>query len=447
MSLQEPIKIFEYDNLEWDDKRWSKSINDSSVKKSLEWLEKKQNSKPFSYTANGIKAKQHVGVVSLGRDIVQVLPKIFSNSNSSTNITGLMYLLQLTKKLKFSEVDLAKLSYKTDNMLEIFIKLFANNLIMLLQNDFRRNYVPQEDNLKFVKGKINFTQHIRHNYVDKSKLYCNYDEYEANILLNQLLKATVKKCISATKTSFSILQKCDQLLADVDTKRFTNPNICKKVKFTRLNQKYKYVFELAKLLLFGNSPKLDVSNVDTFSIMFDMNKLFEEAIFTILNESKSEFEFKEVQEQKPQKTIFDKSTKNDDDDKFNFTMKPDIHIVTNNNDVIIIDTKYKKIEKVKADYNSKQKGVSQSDVYQMFAYSQYYNAEKCILLYPKFNHDIREEISNDNPAFKLQVFTVDLHLDNDKVSFAKFKEKVKKDIKEQLNKCPINTTTTKPSHG
>ncbi|AEI36765.1 McrC family protein [Francisella salina] len=433
MSLKNAKTIFEHQELEW-----SKVSNKSKAIKTLEWLEKQQNFKPFKYTAKGIKAKQYVGVISLGGQLVQVLPKVFSKqshkmsfrqavtieSNSiNDSITGLMYLLKITKKLKINEVELAKLCKHTDSMLEVFIRLFADNLLELLQNDYRRNYVAQEDNLKFVKGKINFTKHLRHNYIDKSKFYCNYDEYESNILLNQLLKATIKKCISSTKSSFAILQKCDQLLTDVDDKRFTNPNICKRVKFTRLNQKYEYVFNLAKLLLFGNSPKLTTKDNYTFSIMFDMNALFEEAIFEILDSNKSDFDITNIKAQSPQKKIFDKGS------VANFKMKPDIYIEKGGK-TIIVDTKYKLIETIK-ESNSTKKQVSQSDVYQMFAYSQYYRTEKCILLYPQFVKSFDNEFSSKDIGFNLQISTIDLHL-ADNVSYKGFVELLKEKLQKIL---------------
>ncbi|MBK2094052.1 McrC family protein [Francisella philomiragia] len=436
MSLKNAKTIFEHQELEW-----SKVSNKSKAIKTLEWLEKQQNFKPFKYTAKGIKARQYVGVISLGGQLVQVLPKVFSSDRSLSgvevpsdnsiddNVTGLMYLLKLTKKLKINEVELAKLCKHTDSMLEVFIRLFADNLLELLQNDYRRNYVAQEDNLKFVKGKINFTKHLRHNYIDKSKFYCNYDEYESNILLNQLLKATIKKCISSTKSSFAILQKCDQLLTDVDDKRFTNPNICNRVKFTRLNQKYEYVFNLAKLLLFGNSPKLATNDNHTFSIMFDMNALFEEAIFEILDSNKSDFDITNIKAQSPQKKIFDEGC------LANFTMKPDIYIKKKDGSIIVLDTKYKLIESIRSDYNSSQKQVSQSDVYQMFAYSQYYKADRCILLYPRFEKEIENSelktLKTMLPDFTLRISTIDLHL-ADNVSYKGFVELLKEKLQKIL---------------
>ncbi|AEB28314.1 McrC family protein [Francisella hispaniensis] len=433
MSLKNAKTIFEHQELEW-----SAISSKSHAIKTLNWLEKQQNFKPFKYTAKGIKARQYVGVISLGGQLVQVLPKVFSSDRSlsgvevpsdntiNDNITGLMYLLKLTKKLKINEVELTKLCKHTDSMLEVFIRLFADNLLELLQNDYRRNYVAQEDNLKFIKGKINFTKHLRHNYIDKSKFYCNYDEYESNILLNQLLKATIKKCISSTKSSFAILQKCDQLLIDVDDKRFTNPNICNRVKFTRLNQKYEYVFNLAKLLLFGSSPKLTINDNHTFSIMFDMNALFEEAIFEILDSYKNSFGITTVQAQKPQTTIFDK------DSIANFTMKPDIYIENKDGFKIVLDTKYKLIESIRSDYNSSQKQVAQSDVYQMFAYSQYYKAEKSILLYPLFEENFgSESFRSCETGFNLQISTINLHLDR-KDCYKQYIERLKNNLRYVL---------------
>lgn len=102
MSLKNAKTIFEHQELEW-----SKISNKSNAIKTLEWLEKQQIFKPFKYTAKGIKARQYVGIISLGGQLVQVLPKVFSKqshkmsfrqavtieSNSiNDSITGLMYL-------------------------------------------------------------------------------------------------------------------------------------------------------------------------------------------------------------------------------------------------------------------------------------------------------------------------------------------------------------------
>lgn len=416
---QNKHSIFEYEFL-----NWIKFKSLDKVKTTLEQLDKQNKFNPFTYTANGIKARQYVGVISLAGECIQVLPKIFDkNGDIKLNIRGLMYLFKLTNKLDIKETDLANLS-KLDDLLEVFIYLFANNLLELLHNDFQRNYVNKQDNLNYVKGKINFTQNIRYNLVNKSKIFCEYDEFEENILLNQILKATVNKCIKVSKNNFNLLQRCDMLLTNVADVKFDNPNICNQVKFNRLNQSYKYVFELAKLLLFGNSPSIANDKLQTFSIMFDMNKLFEEAVYQIINVNKAALNLLKVQAQKSSEYIFNKL--NDKPSKL-FNLQCDIYIEKNSDEKIIIDTKYKKIDEIKPKDDNSKYGVSQSDIYQIFAYNQYYKAKSCILLYPMYNNELNNTLRHDEQEFNLSIATLDLKIKENK-KYSDYVNELKKQL-------------------
>ena len=75
-------------------------------------------------------------------------------------------------------------------------------------------------------------------------------------------------------------------------------------------------------------------------------------------------------------------------------MKPDI-VITQNAKTFIMDTKWKVLSDSKVNY-----GISQSDMYQMYAYHKKYNAQNVTLLYPQTEHVSLEKeikfISNDN---------------------------------------------------
>jgi 5-methylcytosine-specific restriction enzyme subunit McrC len=60
-----------------------------------------------------------------------------------------------------------------------------------------------------------------------------------------------------------------------------------------------------------------------------------------------------------------------------FQMKPDI-VITHRDTKFILDTKWKLLSAEKANY-----GISQADLYQMYAYQQKYQAQNVTLLYPK----------------------------------------------------------------
>ena len=57
-------------------------------------------------------------------------------------------------------------------------------------------------------------------------------------------------------------------------------------------------------------------------------------------------------------------------------MKPDI-VIKNDSNVFVMDTKWKLLSEAKINY-----GISQADMYQMYAYQKKYNAESVTLLYP-----------------------------------------------------------------
>ena len=76
-------------------------------------------------------------------------------------------------------------------------------------------------------------------------------------------------------------------------------------------------------------------------------------------------------------------------------MKPDIVIENkNNNSIYIMDTKWKVLSDTKPNY-----GISQADMYQMYAYQKKYGAKNVTLLYPKtekVNEDAKiEYVSQD----------------------------------------------------
>lgn len=106
--------------------------------------------------------------------------------------------------------------------------------------------------------------------------------------------------------------------------------------------------------------------------LFPMEKLYEEYIANKLKKTKSMFTLVNTQHNKY--SLF--NMKNDK--KVNvYKIKPDI-VTTSNDEVIIIDTKWKILNRY---------GPSQMDLYQMYAYYTRYkqlgmNVKKVVLLYP-----------------------------------------------------------------
>ncbi len=89
-----------------------------------------------------------------------------------------------------------------------------------------------------------------------------------------------------------------------------------------------------------------------------------------------------------------------------FALRPDIVITKDDGKKIILDTKWKNlIDKPKINY-----GISQADMYQMYAYSKKYETRDIWLLYPN-NKEMngRSDISfSGNDGINVRVFFVDV---------------------------------------
>lgn len=414
------ISILEYQE--------SKKLSAKQLKE-LELINKSFNCDIFKLTAKGgFKASKYVGIVQIGNQTIEVLPKIFTyqdnlgvnDKNERTNIKkNLLFMLSYTKKLKLKETDISSLS-KSTTLYESIIYLFAKNLIELLKKDLIRNYETKEENTNFLKGKLLMSKHLKYNLFNKAKFYSQFDEFTEDNLMNQIFKATIDKLLKFTdnNTNFKLLTECNLILEYVSLNNISYTQT-QKVKFTRLNQQYEDIYNLSVLLLFGNSIELNAKNTKTYSLMFDMNKLFEEFIFEFIKKQvKADF-INNIQSEKPQCSLFKEAPY--------FRLKPDITINCNkeNKCELIIDTKYKKVKNVK----SEKYGVSRDDIYQMFVYSKVYDCKNIILLYPKYESDVKQEF-NSEYDFKVYIRTVDLHpVLTDKGNREKLSEK----LMEELN--------------
>ncbi|MDD2871575.1 MAG: hypothetical protein PHS49_06305 [Candidatus Gracilibacteria bacterium] len=357
----------------------------------------------FEIKANNIiKAKQYVGIVKVNNKNIQVLPKIFGENNDSI-IKNLLYMLSYTKKLKIKESDIAHLGQIQD-LFEIFIYIFAKELLELLRKDFKKNYNLIEENSSFLKGKLLFSQHIKNNLFNKSKFFVEYEKMDENILLNIFLNSVCNKLIKITnsKSNFKLLSKCVFILKDIDTKIFKSVNQLNNLKFNKQNKEYKEVFGLAKLLYFGNSPDFSSNLEDNFSILFDMNVLFEEFIAEFIKKNENEFGIKSITSQSTSKYVFNNNK---------FLLKPDIILDFESNTRLIIDTKYKKI----CNESSINYGVSSNDIYQMFVYGMRYfevtqNEKNIVLLYPLYEQAVNT-IYNSEENIKIYIKTINLNFD------------------------------------
>lgn len=338
-------------------------------------------------TDGSLLLKHYVGFINRNGTRLQILPKVLANvpaENSGTDteinkaISLLLRMLSYSDFLKIKEIpDPVSVEAYQNDLLEIFIGMFAAQFKWLFNREIHRSYQQYEENMQFIKGRILFTQTIKENMLRKHIHSVSYEEFSINNPLNRIIKTTMLRLLSQTKISFN--KKALKLalihLEEVEPIRLY-PGIFSKVKFNRLNQNYLPLFNMAKMFYYNRQPGQSEGDELTFTFLVPLNRLFEQYIFKLLQNSKiSSVEGYEVCHHKPQKYL---AYRADHNNKPIFLLEPDITISRDGRMKAILDAKYK--NPIINDNVS----VLPSDIYQMLAYATAYHCPNISLVYPAF---------------------------------------------------------------
>lgn len=328
-----------------------------------------------------ITINNYVGLIQLKSGFqLQILPKISFDfhEESGSKETKRIFLKMLKSMNDFPSKVFHEASLKVDsmNLYEIFINMYLQEVRVLVKRGIKSAYVRQEDNLKFYKGKLLTSQHIKTNIVHKEKFYVAYDEFQPNRPENKLIKATLLKLQHLT-TSASNSKEIRQLLLAFEMVD-TSTNYTKdfsQVKIDRNTKDYTILMQWSKVFLLNQSFTTFTGKTISKALLFPMEKVYENYV---VRQIKKVFEPEgwEVSSQNKGQYLFTKP-------RHQFALRPDI-VCKRGDRIVIMDTKWKKlIRNERANY-----GISQSDMYQMYAYSKKYQTSEIWLLYP-LNDEMR----------------------------------------------------------
>jgi 5-methylcytosine-specific restriction enzyme subunit McrC len=145
------------------------------------------------------------------------------------------------------------------------------------------------------------------------------------------------------------------------------------VVLDRTNGRWRQLLDLARLLLGERFQTTSTGGSDGFSLVFEMNTLFEEYVARMLKRALADTDLRVVTQGGRLHCL------QTDDHRGLFQTRPDILLKRGDMVMQIIDTKWKRIS---ARIDDPKQGVSQSDIYQMMAYGQLYKCDRLTLLYP-----------------------------------------------------------------
>ena len=121
-----------------------------------------------------INAKNYVGVIIIKDGItIEILPKIYSHKQSA-EVRAKKLLVDMLKTLRntpYKSVQTANVNIEKMNIFEIFIRMFLQEIFLIVKKGLRCSYETIQSNETVFKGKMKFTGQIRYNYAHRERCY------------------------------------------------------------------------------------------------------------------------------------------------------------------------------------------------------------------------------------------------------------------------------------
>ena len=299
------------------------------------------------------------------------------------------------------------------NSVNILSKLYLDNVIHIMKKGIYREYKEIKEEIKGIKGKVDFKDSLNNMSFENAKAVCVYDELLEDNLINQIIKTTAYKLYKSQEIKEEYKKDLNNVLLyfnqvniiDITKKCFES------LKFNKNNYYVYYMILICELI---NDSLMLSENKGKFkfiNILDDekrMQQIFELFVFKYYKKKQNKYN---VSYQKKLNWNMFNGNQNIVPE-----MRLDIYL-ENEEESVIIDTKYYPNFLKNSYYSDDKRTLISGNLYQMYTYLNHLNSNKKtkgILLYPYNGEAISEkyevDIMNSSQINKsvLQIQTIDL---------------------------------------
>ena len=250
--------------------------------------------------------------------------------------------------------------------LEDFYERLANVLARRVldrgRRGFYRAYVPEADELPFIKGRLNIRQTLQRPW--QVKLPCNYQEHTADIEENQILCWTLSRIAQSgmcTERVLPTVRRASHALRGLASIMPFKPCDCIGLLYNRLNDDYQPLHALCRFFLEHSGPGHEFGNRKMLPFLVNMERLYELFVAEWLKTHLPPDFILRVQEK----------VDVGEEQKISFKIDLVLYDGATGEPLCVLDTKYKAKEQPTPD-----------DVAKVTAYAEMKGCTEAILVYP-----------------------------------------------------------------
>jgi 5-methylcytosine-specific restriction enzyme subunit McrC len=310
---------------------------------------------------------------------IEVLPKV-GKAIGGGAIEARQLLIDMLcclRGFRHVQTDTAKLLAARMPLMEIFIAEFLRCVEYIVKQGLRCDYLGRQGNVFALRGKLMIAQHLRHNVTRADRFYTDHDEFSLNRHENRLLHSALYRAslFAASQHNQQLARELRFVFSEVPLSVDISADF-QKARLDRGMEHYVDALAWARLILEDKAPLTGAGDHSAPSLLFPMEAVFE--AFVAKNLVRQVTRPLLVKTQASGHHLVRHREQNW------FRMKPDILIRDTENDLLVLDTKWKLLDSLKANGTDKY-GLSQADFYQLQAYGHSYLNGKgdVALIYPR----------------------------------------------------------------
>jgi 5-methylcytosine-specific restriction enzyme subunit McrC len=352
----EPITVFEHQTLRFEK-------NDPVLTALQKYY---GNGVPYySLCHNGVKFNEYVGVIQVGKTLIEVLPKADKDYEDKTVWRNILIgMVRAVSGFEVKSTGNSSLKIKPNTILDLYFEIFLSEVEYLLQTGLTKKYRKQEANVYALKGALQFSKQIQKNLTHQERFFVRHTTYDVEHLLHFIIHKTIRtlKQINTNSDLHGRIGALTLNFPEMPDIKVTE-NTFEKLVFNRKTLDYEKCINIAKMILLNYHPDISKGRHDVLALMFDMNKLWEQFVYVSLRKNMD----KDSSVKRHKREYFWKP----ETGRIS-CLEPDI-VFENSENIFVLDTKWK---------NPGSQNPSPEDLRQMYAYHDYFSANRVALIYP-----------------------------------------------------------------
>ena len=393
---------------------WSKSGPLHLSERDLEMIDEEINSNrtqiDYEHDQQGrtkLRTTHYVGIVSLpDGPVVEITPKAAGDN--------LLSLFRYARGIDPEVIDSETAVPEGREFIDAIAALYLDELNELMRHGLHTDYRHVQDTQEYLRGQIDVQRQIQRQGKTGTQFECSYDEITADTVENQsiLYATTLLTRLVSDSGLRQGLKRHEMRLRRQVSLRPVQRHELENVELTRLNEHYAEILRLTDLIIRRvHIENFTQGDYPSFSILMDMNQIFESVVERAAREAVSEPEDWSVEGQAQVRGLVTGG-------KYPVRMRPDFVVRDELGEPVLVGDAKWKVGTPK-----------QSDIYQITAY-QLADDVPGLLVYPaQGSRNVTEYTVMDEHSLRL----IELPTDKRGLTYEGFIENLSESVRDELS--------------